>query len=89
MYSRGSTSASTRKRSTGSRGKSKRTKPSNGDQDVATTTTYQLPQFTDNEIVRIMCSVNSYPHISTKYNQKSFDCGGRVQGLQYARNSEA
>ena len=88
VYSQRSTSANTRKRSTGSLGKSKRTKPSDGDQDV-TTTTYQLPQFTDNEIVRIMCSVNSYPHINTKFNQNSFNCGGRVQGLQHALNSEA
>ena len=70
MYSRRSTSASTRKRSTGSRGKSKRTKPSDGDQDVVTTTTYQLPQFTDNEIVRIMCSVSSYPHVKYKIQPK-------------------
>ena len=89
MYSQRSTSASTRKRSTGSRGKSKRTKPSDGDQDVVTTTTYQLPQFTDTEIVRIMCSVSSYPHINTKFNQRSINCGGRVQGLQHALNSEA
>ena len=49
-----------RKRSTGSHGKSKRTKCSDGDQGVVTTTTYQLPQFTDNEIIRIMCSVIFY-----------------------------
>ena len=49
-----------RKRSTGSRGKSKRTKRSDGDQGVVTTTAYQLPQFTYNEVVRIMCVVLTY-----------------------------
>ena len=48
------------KMSRGSRGKSKRTKRSDGDQGVVTTTAYQLPQFTDNEVVRMMCSVNLY-----------------------------
>ena len=43
-----------------SRGKSKRTKRSDGDQGVITTTAYQIPQFTDNEVVRMMCSVNLY-----------------------------
>ena len=56
VYSR----RSTRKRSTGSCSKSKRIKCRIGDQGVVTTIKYQLPQFTDNKIVRIICSVSSF-----------------------------